>query len=149
MYRRANGKGKAELRMYHVQFPDRLMPDHSIFQRLHRHFWETRSFHVTRHDASQRRAVRNPSQEESILNFVADRHKSSTRALAHHLSLSHQTVCRVLTKIAYTPSIFREYKPSNFSDCRCVVQQCALQLNFIAHVLNSYCKHYTCQRLFQ
>ncbi|GFS76753.1 hypothetical protein TNCV_1623061 [Trichonephila clavipes] len=31
MYVRANGNGRAELRMYHVRFPDRRMPDHKIF----------------------------------------------------------------------------------------------------------------------
>ncbi|GFS74300.1 integrase catalytic domain-containing protein [Trichonephila clavipes] len=62
------------------------MPDHRIFQRLHRQLNETCSFHVTRHNARRRRSVRNPSQEESILNFVADRPESSTRAIAHPLS---------------------------------------------------------------
>ncbi|PRD22515.1 UNVERIFIED_CONTAM: hypothetical protein NCL1_48906 [Trichonephila clavipes] len=32
MYGHVNGNGKAALRMYHVQFPDRRMPDHRIFQ---------------------------------------------------------------------------------------------------------------------
>ncbi|GFU88705.1 uncharacterized protein TNCV_4443821 [Trichonephila clavipes] len=58
--------------MYYAQFPDRRMPDHRIFQRLHRKLRETRSFHVSRHDAGQQRSVRSPSLEESILNIVAD-----------------------------------------------------------------------------
>ncbi|GFV97134.1 hypothetical protein TNCV_3527191 [Trichonephila clavipes] len=37
----ANGNGRAP--MYHVQFPGRRMPNHRIFQRLHRHFRKTRS----------------------------------------------------------------------------------------------------------
>ncbi|GFV78183.1 hypothetical protein TNCV_1036511 [Trichonephila clavipes] len=40
---------------------------------------------VKRHGASRRRAVRNPSLEESILNVVADTPKSSTRAVAEVL----------------------------------------------------------------
>ncbi|GFX60459.1 hypothetical protein TNCV_1181781 [Trichonephila clavipes] len=35
MYDRANGNGRVVLRMYHAQFPDRRMPDHRSFQRLH------------------------------------------------------------------------------------------------------------------
>ncbi|GFT28298.1 hypothetical protein TNCV_646191 [Trichonephila clavipes] len=66
MYSRANANGIAELRMYHAQFLDRRMPDHRIFQRLHRQLHETRSFHVTRHDAGQQRTMRTPSLEESI-----------------------------------------------------------------------------------
>ncbi|GFV77896.1 transposable element Tcb1 transposase [Trichonephila clavipes] len=69
--------------MYHSQFPDRQIPDHRIFQPLHR---ETRSFRVTRHNARGRKAARSPSMEESILNVVADRPESSTRAIAHHVN---------------------------------------------------------------
>ncbi|GFX91813.1 hypothetical protein TNCV_3530121 [Trichonephila clavipes] len=43
-----------------------------FFHRLHRPLRETRSFHVTRHNADRRRTVRSSSPKESILNFVAD-----------------------------------------------------------------------------
>ncbi|GFY28602.1 uncharacterized protein TNCV_4150331 [Trichonephila clavipes] len=79
MYGRVNGNDRAALQRYHAQFPDRRMPNHSMFQRLR----DTRSFHVTRHDAGRQRAVRSPSLEESILNVVAVRPESSTRAVAH------------------------------------------------------------------
>ncbi|GFS67245.1 hypothetical protein TNCV_2902531 [Trichonephila clavipes] len=36
MYGRANGNGRDALRMYHAQSPDQRMPDHRIFQWLHR-----------------------------------------------------------------------------------------------------------------
>ncbi|GFU96879.1 hypothetical protein TNCV_2802901 [Trichonephila clavipes] len=36
MYGRANGNSKDALRMYYTQFPKRRIPDHRIFQRLHR-----------------------------------------------------------------------------------------------------------------
>ncbi|GFT51392.1 hypothetical protein TNCV_4955061 [Trichonephila clavipes] len=65
MYDRATGHGKAALRMYHAQFPNRRMPDHRMFQRLHRQLRET---------------------------------QSSTRAVAHHVSVSHQTACRELNE---------------------------------------------------
>ncbi|GFT19324.1 hypothetical protein TNCV_3263301 [Trichonephila clavipes] len=42
---------------------------------LHCKLRATFSFHVTRHDAGQRRAVRSPSLEESILKVVADSHE--------------------------------------------------------------------------
>ncbi|GFV87338.1 hypothetical protein TNCV_4033101 [Trichonephila clavipes] len=70
------------------------MPDHRTFQRLHRQLWETRLFHVTRHDAGRQ----SPNLEESILSIVADRPDSSTRAVAHRVSVSHQTDCRVLNE---------------------------------------------------
>ncbi|GFU66128.1 hypothetical protein TNCV_2858011 [Trichonephila clavipes] len=67
IYGRANGNGRTALRMYHAQF------SHRIFQWLYRQLHETLSFHVTRHDAGVRRAVRSPSLEESTWNVVADR----------------------------------------------------------------------------
>ncbi|GFX09912.1 uncharacterized protein TNCV_3565901 [Trichonephila clavipes] len=70
--------------MYNEQFPDRRVPDHIIFLWLHRQLCETRSFHITRHDANQRRAVSSPNPEESNLNVGADRPGSSTRVVAHH-----------------------------------------------------------------
>ncbi|GFU30055.1 HTH_Tnp_Tc3_2 domain-containing protein [Trichonephila clavipes] len=45
-----------------------------------------RLFHVTRHDADRQITVRSPRLEDSILNAVADRPESSTRAVAHHES---------------------------------------------------------------
>ncbi|GFX91183.1 DUF4817 domain-containing protein [Trichonephila clavipes] len=98
MYGRGNGNGRAQLRMHHAQFSDRRMPDHRIFQRLQRQLHETRSFHVTRHDAGRRRHVRSSNLDESILNVVANRPESSTKVVAHHVSVSHQSVCRVLNE---------------------------------------------------
>ncbi|GFY06617.1 DUF4817 domain-containing protein [Trichonephila clavipes] len=98
MYGHANGNGRDALRTYHAQFPDRRMPDPRIFQWLHRQLRETRSFHVTRHNAGRRRAVLSPSLKESILNVVADRPESSTRAVAHHVNASHQAVCTELNE---------------------------------------------------
>ncbi|GFW77295.1 transposable element Tcb1 transposase [Trichonephila clavipes] len=43
-------------------------------------------------------AVRNPRVEESTLNVVAERSKSSTRAVAHYVSVSRQTTCRFLNE---------------------------------------------------
>ncbi|GFW85203.1 hypothetical protein TNCV_3249431 [Trichonephila clavipes] len=40
MHGRANANDRAALRMYHARFPDRPMPDHRIFQRLHRQLRE-------------------------------------------------------------------------------------------------------------
>ncbi|GFU75543.1 uncharacterized protein TNCV_2862581 [Trichonephila clavipes] len=92
LYGRTNGNGRSTLWMYPVQFPDRRMPDHRFFQRLHRQLRETLSFLFTKHDAGRRRAVRSPCLEESILNVVTNRPESSTRTSAHHVSVSHKTI---------------------------------------------------------
>ncbi|GFU21306.1 hypothetical protein TNCV_1475891 [Trichonephila clavipes] len=112
MYGRTNGKGRAALRMFHAQCPDRRMADHRIFQRLHRHLRETRFFHVTRNDAGRQRL------EESMLNVVADRPESNARAVADHASVKHQTVCSVkrksLTHLLFLASTsFESDRPSS------------------------------------
>ncbi|GFS54524.1 uncharacterized protein TNCV_1742771 [Trichonephila clavipes] len=88
---RANGNSRTALRMYHAQFPDRRMPDHRTFQRLHRQLREIRSFHATRHDAGRRKAVRSPNLERSTLNVGAGKPESSARAVALHVSVNSQT----------------------------------------------------------
>ncbi|GFY12725.1 hypothetical protein TNCV_2449161 [Trichonephila clavipes] len=95
IYGRANYNGRAVLQMYHAQFPDREMLYYRIFLWLHH---ETRSFHVTRHDAGRRKVVRNPSLEESIFNVGADRPKSNTSFFTLHESVSQQINCRMLNE---------------------------------------------------
>ncbi|GFW75053.1 DUF4817 domain-containing protein [Trichonephila clavipes] len=149
-YGHANSNGRAAVRMHHAQVPDRRMPDHTIFLRVFRQLREKRSFHITRHDAGRRRTVSSPSLEESILNVVADRPESSTRAVAHYVRVSHQIVCRVLNENRLHPFLtstsFESGRLSSsasgwYSNVRCSWT--------LAHVLNSFCKHCTCQRRFQ
>ncbi|GFU85768.1 DUF4817 domain-containing protein [Trichonephila clavipes] len=121
MYDRTNGNGRAALRTYLAQFPDRRMPDHKVFQRLYRRLCETRSFLVIRHDSGRQRAVRSPSLDESFFNVMADRPKSSTRAVAHHVKMSHQTVSRVIHENRLHLFRFQRVQTLNpqtiFSDC--------------------------------
>lgn len=142
MYGRANGNGRAALRMYRAEYPDRRMPDHRIFQRLHRQLCETGAFDVNRHDAGRLRAVRTPRLEASILDIVADRPESSTRTVARDVGVSHQTVCRVLNENRLHPFHFQKVQALNPADyplrvnfCQWVMQQCALQPDFVGDVL--------------
>ncbi|GFX36308.1 hypothetical protein TNCV_4932211 [Trichonephila clavipes] len=126
------------------------MLDHRILQRLHRQLRETHSFHVTRYYADRRKSVRRPRLEECILNVVADRPESSTRVVVYYVSVSHQTICRDEHRLHHFH--FQRLQALNSAlifDCLWVVQQSKLQMDFIVPVLNSYCKHYPCQRRFQ
>ncbi|GFX18364.1 hypothetical protein TNCV_4306651 [Trichonephila clavipes] len=69
------------VRTYHVRFLDRRMPHNRIFQRVNGELHEIRSFHVTRQDAGQRRAVSIPSLDKSILNVLADRPKNCSSSI--------------------------------------------------------------------
>ncbi|GFU72709.1 HTH_Tnp_Tc3_2 domain-containing protein [Trichonephila clavipes] len=91
--------------------------DHKLFPRLHRHLREARSFHVTRQDFSRQRAVRSPRQKESILNVVNIRPQSSTRAVANHVSVSRQAVCRVLSENRLHLCHFQRVQALNLAIC--------------------------------
>ncbi|GFY36087.1 uncharacterized protein TNCV_4844591 [Trichonephila clavipes] len=114
MYGNVNGNGRDVLRMYHAQFPGRQMLNHRIFERLHRQLRETGSFSVTRRDIGRQSAVHSPSLKESILNDVANKPElGRTSAVAHHISVSHQTICRALRENRLHLLHFRRVQPFN------------------------------------
>ncbi|GFV66944.1 hypothetical protein TNCV_1264301 [Trichonephila clavipes] len=86
-----------------------------------------------------KRAVRSSSLDENILNDVAVRLESSTRVVAHYISVSPQTACRVSNENRLHLFLFQKVQALNrqaiFSDCQWEVQQCELQLDFIVHAL--------------
>ncbi|GFS83334.1 hypothetical protein TNCV_600681 [Trichonephila clavipes] len=113
MYSHANCNGTATLRMYHAQLPDRRLPDHRNFQRLHRQFRETPSFHFSRDDGGRLKAEHNPILEASISSVVADRPVSNTRDDAHYVRVSHETVCTVFNENRSNLSYFQRIQALN------------------------------------
>ncbi|GFV36407.1 hypothetical protein TNCV_2234541 [Trichonephila clavipes] len=77
----ANGNGRATLQIYQA------LMGHRIFQGLHGHLRDRRSFHLTRHDEDRRKVTRGPSLEESILNVVDNRPESSKRDVVHCINV--------------------------------------------------------------
>ncbi|GFT86055.1 transposable element Tcb2 transposase [Trichonephila clavipes] len=71
---------------------------------------------VTRHVAGRSRPVRSPSQKEGFLNVVSDRPESSTRAVAHDVSGSHQIICSVLNENRLHLFHFQEVQALNPED---------------------------------
>ncbi|GFW94398.1 uncharacterized protein TNCV_1433331 [Trichonephila clavipes] len=143
---RATGNGRAVLRMYHVQFPDRRMLDQRIFQRLHRQLRETRSFYVSRHNAGRRRAVRSQRRSELItirkgLQFTCEAEVqfqdvwilTDRCALVQHLSnwasIGDQTkldILKLLDRISSNHRVHFQWTPSH------VVIDGNEKVNFIA-----------------
>ncbi|GFW80099.1 hypothetical protein TNCV_460081 [Trichonephila clavipes] len=72
------------------------MPDHRIFLRSPDMLLVNEELHATQ------------AWKKAILNVLPDKPESSTRGVAQHASVSHQTIYRVLKKIAYTSSIFSD-----------------------------------------
>ncbi|GFX26724.1 hypothetical protein TNCV_1838971 [Trichonephila clavipes] len=73
--------------------------------------------------------------------FVADRLESCIRAVAHRVSGSRKTICRVLNEDILDSFPFQRLQALNPADylllnfCVWVAQKCALQPDFIVHVL--------------
>ncbi|GFV65677.1 hypothetical protein TNCV_1051681 [Trichonephila clavipes] len=142
--------------MYHATFPDRRMPAHRIFQRLHRELRETHSSHVTPLDASRRRAVRSPSRKESILNIVADRRESDVRAVAHHTenfrirsygTQSKGSLTRVYTSVVRHSTADRDVSGSNQGvpffrqSVFASVTVCVTSVTGLRHIRDGVCTH--------
>ncbi|GFX53783.1 hypothetical protein TNCV_1597291 [Trichonephila clavipes] len=84
--------------MYHTQFPDRRCWITEFFIGYNFNF--VKHIRSTSPDTMlvEKELYTVPNLGESILNVVVTRPESSTRALAHHVIVSYQPVCRVLNK---------------------------------------------------
>ncbi|GFW27131.1 hypothetical protein TNCV_93571 [Trichonephila clavipes] len=77
-------------------FSSRGMPNHKLFQRLHRQLCENGLFNFNTDELSRRRTVRLTHLEEVILDCVDETPRTSTRTVACRLHVSQPTVWIVL-----------------------------------------------------
>lgn len=142
MYGIANCNGRKALRLYHERFPNRTMPDHKIFPRLHRQLCDSGSFHVKRPDAGRWRHVRDPEMEERILRECEDNPSTSTRSIARTTGVSKSTVWKILHEerlfpyhLQRTQALKAADYPRRVDFCRWFLQQSTLTPSFSANVL--------------
>ncbi|GFW01096.1 hypothetical protein TNCV_1763341 [Trichonephila clavipes] len=95
MYGGTNGKGKVALWLCQERCPSRLIPNHKIFQRLHRQLNENGSFIFSIDGRGRPRTRRQEQLREVILHHVDEIPGTSTRAVACCLHVSQQTIQRV------------------------------------------------------
>lgn len=67
VYGFVNGNGRAAVREYRERFPNRRIPQHQTFGRLHRLLRETGTSRARMHDTGRNRTVRTPEMEEEIM----------------------------------------------------------------------------------
>lgn len=92
MYGRRNDSGRDTLRMHLEQFPDRRIPNDWNFQSYIVNFVK-QVFSTTADTKLVEEALYAvQALKESIFNFVADRTKTSARAVADNVGVSQQTV---------------------------------------------------------
>ncbi|EZA50289.1 hypothetical protein X777_11300 [Ooceraea biroi] len=96
LYGRANGNALAAWRFYATAFPNRRLPHHTTFTRIHQQLRENGKFEACRNNSGRDRVVRRPQIEEQILNSFEESASTSTRQIANTLQVSKLTIWRVL-----------------------------------------------------
>lgn len=96
VYGRANGNGLKARRLYSELYPDRIVPHHGIFARIHQRLREDGSFSRSTVDCGRSREVRTAALEEAVLNSIEESPRNSTRRIAQVLNVSSSTVFRIL-----------------------------------------------------
>lgn len=97
VYGTANGNGRGAARIYQERFPERNQPHHSIFARVHRNLSESGSFRDSTREGRPRSA-RSPNAEERVLGLVERNPRTSIRAVASQLTISRNSVQRILNE---------------------------------------------------
>lgn len=94
-YSNSDGSANAR-RLYTERYPNRQLPHHSLFQRIHQRLVEQGSFKRQIHDAGRNRVVRTEALEEGVLNYVEEHPESSTRKIATAFNTTKDVVWLIL-----------------------------------------------------
>src|SRR5678816_3785793 len=96
VYCRTNGNLLTAMRLYEEMYPNRVIPHHTMFARLHQRFREAGSFKKLTNGNGRPRTVSTPDAEEQVLQELEDIPTTSTRKIAATLHVSYSTVFKVL-----------------------------------------------------
>lgn len=98
----ADCNGRAALWLYQESFPNRHMPNHKMFQLLHRQLSENGTLIVSIDERGRSKTERQPYIEETNLKLV-EKHSTQVQQL-RHIPTSQPTVWRMLNKERLHPS---------------------------------------------
>lgn len=142
VYGEANCSGAAARELYRSRFPNRHIPTHSMFGRLHRRLRETGRFDRRMVDTGAGRRTRTPDLEEAVLEEVHNDPGTSTRAIAAKTGVSQSIVHRILQEAKLHPYHVQRVQALSAGDyqqrqdfARWFLQQSAVAPNFAADVL--------------
>lgn len=142
LYGMARGNSAEARRLYQERHPDRPVPHHNLFQRIHQRLWENGSFKRNTADTGRPMEVANPQVEEAVLNEIDENPTTSTRRIAHNLNLSHSTVWRILKRQLLYPYHIQRVQallprdfPPRLAFCRWMQDQIAQNPEFGAEVM--------------
>lgn len=142
VYGEANCSGAAARELYRSRFPNRRIPGHNMFGRLHNRLRETGSFEARMNDTGAERRTRTRGMEEAVLLEVENDPGTSTRAIGARLGVSHSSVWRILHEDELHPYHVQRVQALSDGDYQQRVdfagwflQQIAAAPNFAADVL--------------
>lgn len=96
MYGRANGNSFEARRLYAETFPNRELPSHNMFTRLHQRLREEGSFRKRAYDTGRSRSVSTPEVQEQILLSVEQNPETSVRRISAQVGISAPLVWKTL-----------------------------------------------------
>lgn len=115
IYGEARGNSRLACRLYADRFPQRRIPYHSMFARVHRQLMETGSVIVKRINAGRRHLL-TPHQEENILDLIEENPEISIRRTSLQLRIPktriHSFIKRQLLKPFHFQKV-QELKPED------------------------------------
>ena len=96
VYGFCQGNGRRSVRVYRDRFPNRRIPNRTIFANIERRLRETCTFTARIHNSSRQQTARNVEQEEAILEMIDEEPEISTRAIERTIAVPKTTVNRVI-----------------------------------------------------
>lgn len=142
LYGRANGNGLRARRLYAELYPERTLPHHSVFARIHQRLREEGNFSRTTVDCGRSREVRTVALEEAVLNLIEESPGTSTRQIARELNVSHCTVFRILKEQMLYPYHIQRVQallPRDFLPrlifCQWIIQMITQAPQFLSRIL--------------
>lgn len=128
--------------MYAERYPNRRVPQHQMFSRVHRQLCETGSFAGINVDRGSRRSTRTVSVEEAVLQSIEEQPSSSTRGIARQFGVSQSSVWRILNEERLHPFHLQRVQlleaedyPKRVTFCQWFMQRTAVDPNFPTYVL--------------
>ena len=96
VYGFCQGNGRGSVRVYRDRFPNRRIPNRTIFANIERRLRETGTLKARIHNSGRPRTARNVEQEEAILEMIDEEPEISTRAIERTIAVPKTTVNRVI-----------------------------------------------------
>jgi hypothetical protein len=141
MYGRANGNSWEARRLHAEHYPQRRIPSHKLFAKLHQRLSKSGSFAPRASDHGRPRSVRTPDMEVRVLRRVEEGPGTSVRRTAAAEGIVIPLVWRILHEQSFYPYHIQRVKALTPPDhrarvvyCHWLFAKCIVIPRFIANI---------------